>query len=56
MRCCGAQGGKCRAPCLADLSHLGNSAALLHKIGTTEWTSLGHQFGIATSKRVMCAG
>jgi hypothetical protein len=32
-------------PCLADLSQLSNSAALLRKISSTEWTSLGHQFG-----------
>jgi len=45
MRCGGVQGGKDRAPCLADLSQLSNSAALLGKISTTEQTSLGHQFG-----------
>jgi hypothetical protein len=58
MRCGAVEGGKGRAPCLADLSQLSNSAALLHKISTTEWTSLGHQFGggyIATSKLLICA-
>jgi hypothetical protein len=59
MRCGGVQGGKDRAPCLADLSQLSNSAALLGKISTTEQTSLATSSGsgyIPTSKLLICAG
>jgi hypothetical protein len=59
MRCDGVQGGKGRAPCLAGLSQVSNSAALLRKISTTEWTNLGHQFAGRVHrdlKLLICAG